>query len=232
MWSEDEIKAKMGKVHCMDCMDFMVNIPDNYFDLICCDPPYGIGMDRSEQIISKCGVDKSFSSKKLWEKKDWDRAIPRQEIFEEIFRISKNQIIFGGNYFAHSLPITNSWIYWDKKINDKSETFSDGELAWTSYTKALKKYVYGWVGFDYVNNPAKEVKLHPTQKPVELFKLILRDYAKEGFKVYDPFVGSGTTPLACEGLPHLKLEWVGTELEPDYVAIANKRLEKVQGSLF
>ena len=221
MWSEDEIKAKMRKVHCMDCMDFMVNIPDNYFDLICCDPPYGIGMD------GKVGINGAGKAKE-YAQKDWDRKAPSKELFDEIIRISKNQIIFGANHFIDKIPYPSScWLFWDK--DNEASFFADGEMAWTSFKTAVRKYKYRWHGMIQQDMANKEVRYHPTQKPVELFKLILRDYAKEGFKIYDPFIGAGTTALACQSLG---LDWCGCELEPEYVAIANKRLEKVQGSLF
>ena len=137
MWSEDEIKAKMGKVHCMDCMDFMVNIPDNYFDLICCDPPYGIGEHggKSESRCKATGVKPTN-----YAKKSWDKKIPDPEIFEQIKRISRNQIIFGGNYFIEYLNNSSCWLVWDK-LNGNND-FADCELAWTNFKTAVRKYEY------------------------------------------------------------------------------------------
>ena len=210
MWSEDKIKAKMGKVHCMDCMDFMVNIPDNYFDLICCDPPYGIGDKFKGGKSGKMNFNEVVD-------RGWDVA-PSNEVFNEIFRISKNQIIWGGNYFK--LPPTRGFIIWDKKIQPDF-SLAMAEYAWTSFDALPKIYRY-----------CSQVagKQHPTQKPLKLIEFCL-EYAKadKSFKVFDPFMGSGTTAVACQSLG---LDWCGCELEPDYVAIANKRLEQVQGSLF
>lgn len=224
MFTIEEMNENLNKIHCIDCLDFMREVPDNYFDLVLTDPPYGIGMDGGNIGGNNLGKAKDYA------KKNWDNKAPKKNIFDEIIRISKNQIIFGANHFIDKLPYASScWLFWDK---DNSGNFADGELAWTNFKTAVRKYTYRWNGMLQQDMANKETRYHPTQKPVELFKLILRDYAKEGFKIYDPFLGSGTTSLACEGLTHLKLQWVGTELEPEYVAIANKRLEQVQGSLF
>ena len=216
---------ELGKIYQTDCLDFMRQVPDRYFDLVLTDPPYGIGESLKDNQSRSC-----LAQSKAYTKKSWDKTIPTQEIFEQIKRISKNQIIFGGNYFIEHLNNSSCWLVWDKVNGDND--FADCELAWTNFKTAVRKYEFRWHGMLQQDMANKETRYHPTQKPVELFKLILRDYAKEGFKIYDPFLGSGTTALACEGLTHLKLQWIGTELEPDYVAIANKRLEKVQGSLF
>lgn len=217
---------ELNKIYNEDCLSFMKRVPDKYFDLVLTDPPYGINAHKKRGDTGK----NKHIKQRDYKGGEWDTKIPEQEIFEEIFRISKNAIIFGGNYFLEYLYNTSSFLVWDKLNGDN--LYADCELAWTNFKSAVRKYEYKWHGFIQQDMANKETRYHPTQKPVELFKLILRDYAKEGFKIYDPFLGSGTTALACEGLTHLKLEWVGTELEPDYVAIANKRLEQVQGSLF
>jgi len=216
------MKDKMNKIHNIDCLEFMKQVPDNYFDLVLTDPPYGIGMD------GKVGINGSGKAKE-YDKKDWDSNIPSKEIFDEIKRISKNAIIFGGNYFIEYLDNSPCWLFWDK--NNKESFFADGEMAWTNFDTAVRKYVFTWHGFIQQDMSNKEERYHPTQKPTELFKDILRDYAIKLNKktVFDPFMGSGTTAIACESLG---LEWCGCELEADYVEIANKRLEKVQGSLF
>lgn len=222
---------ELNKIYNEDCLTFMKRVPDKYFDLVLTDPPYGIGMDGKVGISTPFKGSGKVVKAKEYTQKDWDKKAPNKELFDEIIRISKNQIIFGANHFIDKIPYPSScWIFWDK--DNKESFFADGELAWTSFKTAVRIYKFRWFGCLQQDMTNKETRYHPTQKPVELFKLILRDYAKEGFKIYDPFLGSGTTALACEGLTHLKLEWVGTELEPDYVAIANKRLEQVQGSLF
>jgi len=160
----------------------------------------------------------------------WDDKIPSIEIFDELNRISKNQIIFGGNYFTEILPPSSAWLIWDKRVEDKySNDFADCEMAWTSYKKPAKIYRFLYSGMRQQDMKNKDKRYHPTQKPSELFKNIVRDYSQDNFKVFDPFLGSGTTAIACKSLG---LDWCGCELEEDYVAIANKRLEKVQGALF
>jgi len=216
------MKNEMNKIHNIDCLEFMKQVPDNYFDLVLTDPPYGIKMD------GKVGIDGEGKAKE-YDQKDWDKSIPDEEVFNEIKRISKNAIIFGGNYFVDYLNNSTCWLFWDK--NNKESFFADGEMAWTNFNTAVRKYVFTWHGFIQQDMKDKEERFHPTQKPTELFKMILRDYAKKYNKktVFDPFMGSGTTAVACKSLG---LDWCGCELEKDYVDIANKRLEAVQGSLF
>jgi site-specific DNA-methyltransferase (adenine-specific) len=210
---------KMGKIHNMDCLEFMKQVPDDYFDLVLTDPPYGIDLANMNMGIGNTPkASKAYNRK--WDNKDWDKNPPSKEIFDEIMRISKNQIIWGGNYF--DLPPCKFYIIWDKKIPN-GLSFADCEMAWTSYDKAPKMFRYS----AYRN---KSEKVHPTQKPPELFRYCLEvSKIESSHKVFDPFMGSGTTAVACQSLG---LEWCGCELEADYVAIANKRLEAVQGSLF
>lgn len=229
MFTIEEMSDKLNKIHCMDCLDFMREVPDNYYDLILTDPPYGIDVNNQGWHTYDCmfGGGQGVKSERKYDAKDWDKEIPSKEIFEQILRISKNQIIFGGNYFIEYLHNSNCWLFWDK--DNGGNDFADGELAWTSFKSAVRKYKFRWNGMLQQDMANKEKRQHPTQKPVELFKLILRDYAKENFKIYDPFIGSGTTAVACQSLG---IDWCGCELEPDYVSIANKRLSQVQGSLF
>jgi len=207
----------------MDCLEFMKQVPDNYFDLVLTDPPYGINMDGGNIGGNNLGKAKDYV------KKDWDKKPPTKEHFDELIRISKHQIIFGANHFIDLIPYRSScWIVWDK---DNSGNFADSEIAWTNFKTAVRNYKFRWNGMLQQDMMNKEERFHPTQKPTELFKDILRDYAIKLDKktIFDPFMGSGTTAVACQSLG---LEWCGCELESDYVAIANKRLEAVQGSLF
>jgi len=224
------MKDKMNKIHNIDCLEFMKQVPDNYFDLVLTDPPYGLGMRTV-----KSGINAKNSQKKFMydlNKKQWDNKTPSDEVFNEIFRISKNQIICGGNYF--NLPPTRCFVMWDK--NKYMYSMSDCEYIWTSFDKPSKIYKKQNVIIG---------KKHPTQKPIELIEYLLNSFANKGIeiyssdekikekkyvsKVFDPFIGSGTTAVACKSLG---LDWCGCELESDYVGIANKRLEAVQGSLF
>lgn len=214
---------ELNKIHNMDCLEFMKTVPDKYFDLVLTDPPYGIGMD------GKVGINGAGKAKE-YQNKDWDKTTPSKEVFNEIIRISKNQIIFGANHFIDKIPYASScWLFWDK--DNKESFFADGELAWTSFKTAVRIYKFRWHGMLQQDMANKEERHHPTQKPVELFKYILRDYAikNEYTKIFDPFMGSGTTAIACKSLG---LDYVGCELDKDYYEIINKRLSQVQGSLF
>ena len=213
MKKSDEMIPLMNKIHNEDCLEFMKQVPDNYFDLVLTDPPYGI----ADKLTRDDSTNHNNNFGKLYNKTNWNDTKPTKEVFNEIFRISKNQIIWGGNYFG--LPATRGILCWDKNIGHPTN-FSHFEMAWTSFDRPAFKYV---TSNDY------KIKKHPTQKPLKLIDFCL-EYArldKTAF-IFDPFIGSGTTAVACKSLG---LGWCGCELEADYVAIANKRLEKVQGSL-
>ena len=149
----------------MDCMELMAQFPDKHFSLAIVDPPYGIG--ASEMKMGK-------GKNQQWAKgKPWDNSPPNKDYFAEIFRVSKNQIIWGGNYFE--LPLVGGWIFWDKQ-RDKEVSFSDGELAWTNFLSVIRKAPVrydGVIGMD-------ANRIHPTQKPVALYKWLLHNYAKQG----------------------------------------------------
>ena len=204
-----------------DNMELMARYEDNHFDLAIVDPPYGICFDGHDQIIGKKGNDKGFSSKKLYNIKEWDKDRPTIEYFAELKRVSKNQIIWGGNYFADLLQPTKGWIYWDKKPNGENLTFSDGELAWTSFNKPLKAFSYGWIGFGMLNSG--ERKIHPTQKPVKIYEWILTNYAKEGDKILDTHLGSGSIAIACH---NRKFDLTACELDKEYFDAAMKRIQQ------
>jgi len=210
----------MIKIMNEDNMELMARYPDNYFELAIVDPPYGIGESKKKRENTKS---KKWNNptKKIHNPKDWDLNTPTQAYFDELFRISKNQTIWGGNYF--NLPPHKFYILWDKQI-PSGLSFADCEMAWTSYDKAPRI-------FRYSAYRDKDGKVHPTQKPLMLFEYCIEVSQSKGdvLKVFDPFMGSGTTAIACKSLG---LDWCGCELEADYVDIANKRLEKVQLSLF
>ena len=231
MITSEYIDNKMNKIHNMDCLEFMKQVPDDYFDLVLTDPPYGININKMNYVTSGAvKVGGAFRNDYSNHNTEWDNKIPSKDIFDEIKRVSKNQIIFGGNYFTQALEPTSSWIIWDKRVEDKySNDFADCEMAWTSYKKPAKIYRFLYSGMIQQDMKNKDKRFHPTQKPSKLFENILRDYKTDDCKIFDPFMGSGTTAIACKSLG---LDWCGCELESDYVAIANKRLEAVQGSLF
>lgn len=210
----------------MDCMDGMKQFPDKYFDLAICDPPYGIGENGSKNHtrgkLAKAQNYKAFAGGGI--------SAPGKEYFEELFRISKNQIIFGANHFISKIPIDSScWIVWDK-VNGDSD-FADCELAWTSFQSAVRKFEFRWAGMLQGDMKNKEIRIHPTQKPVALYEWILKRYANPGDKILDTHCGSASSLVACH---NLGLPCVGFELDPHYFKAALERLEavKAQTSIF
>lgn len=202
-----------------DCLETMKRMPDKSIDLVLTDPPYGIGFGAKK--TGKGWVER--------ESKDWDKEIPSEEIFKEIFRVSKNQIIWGGNYFTDYLPQRQRWLVWDKGQGDFS--LADGELAWTSYDKALRIFTMSRAAALQEKKNIKKENRHPTMKPEKLFKWCLQDIAKveKGMLIYDPFMGSGTTAVVCS---ELGIDYIGSELDEDYMRLIQKRLSAVQGGLF
>lgn len=195
----------------MDCMEGMKQFPDNYFDLAVVDPPYGINANKMTLGNGKRVVYRGGN--------DWDNQAPSEEYFTILFRVSKNQIIFGGNYFVEHLRATQGWIFWDKCTG--SNDFSDGELAWTSYNRALRLYRQSWVGAN-AKEKTENDRIHPTQKPVALYKWILTNYAKPGDKILDTHVGSGSSLIACYDLG---FDYVGFEIDKEYYNMAKRRIE-------
>lgn len=178
----------------IDCMEYMNGIPDNHFDLAIVDPPYGIRQDgHRENNRGK------LAKSKKYHKALWDMPAPNREYFDELMRISNNQIVFGANHFIQSIPYNSScWIVWDK---DNGETnFADCELAWTSFETSVRKFKFRWSGMLQGNMKNKEIRIHPTQKPVALYKWLLSKYAKPGDKIFDSHGGSMSIAIACHDL--------------------------------
>jgi len=208
----------------LDCLHYMKQCEDKQFDLAIVDPPYGIGEDGKKNHSR----DKLAKATK-YTPKNWDKETPSQEYFDELKRISKNQIVWGGNYFIDKLKEPSmGWVFWDKQMTGD---FSDGELAYTSFNKALKKVTYTWNGMLQGDMKNKEKRIHPTQKPVALYRWLLSNYAESGNKILDTHLGSGSIALACYDL---KFDLVGIEIDNEYFVNANKRLEvhKKQLTLF
>lgn len=197
----------------MDCMEYMRSLPDNAFDLAIVDPPYGIGENAKRSTVANITKKWKSAKPKEYKIKNWDKCKPEKEYFDELFRVSYNQIIWGGNYFG--LPASPCWIFWDKKNGDND--FSDGELAWCSFNSAVRKFEYLWNGFQ---KQKPEERFHPTQKPVALYKWLLSKYAKPGQKIIDTHGGSGSICIACHDLGY-DLTWI--ELDADYYNAACKR---------
>lgn len=209
----------------MDCMEGMKRFPDKYFELVITDPPYGI-----ESKISIGGGSHTKSTVKFHQLyseqyKKWD-IVPSKDYFEELFRISKNQIIWGGNYFQ--LPPCRGFIFWDKCL--APDNFSDGEYAWTSFNKPAKKVVVNSVK-DIQKCIKNNERFHPTQKPVALYKWVLKNYAKAGDKILDTHAGSASSLVACY---QMGFDYLGFEIDADYHAKATERIKRVmaQGRLF
>jgi len=176
-----------------DCLEEMQNIPDKSVDLVLTDPPYGIDIGNQSQ-----GKGGGVARKIDYGVNDWDKATPTQEVFNEMFRISKNQIIFGGNYFIEFLHNSPCWIVWNKD-NGESD-FADCELAWTSFESAVRIVKYRWAGMLQQAGVKKEKRVHPTQKPVGVMEWILTNYSKENETILDCYMGSGPVGIACKKL--------------------------------
>ena len=193
-----------------DCMAVMARYPDNYFDLACCDPPYGI--DAANKFAGeerKSGQGASY--KTAFAAKDWDLGIPDKAYFDELMRVSRNQIVWGANYMSHYLPPSMGWIVWDK--DNGTTKFSDAELAFSSFDRALRIWKYTWNGMIQGDMKNKETRIHPTQKPVKLYEWLLSNYAKEGDKILDTHLGSGSSAIASH---YSGFDFVGCELDTDY----------------
>jgi len=183
-----------SEVFLIDCMIGMKDTPDKFYDLALVDPPYGIGhsMIASKQSCTRYG--KSAARKGDYHYTEWDKSIPDKVYFDELFRVSKNQIIWGANYMTPFLPPSMGWIFWDK---DNSGNYSDGELAFTSFDRGLRKVKRTWNGMIQHDMKNKEERIHPTQKPVALYKWIYHHYLPQGGKVLDTHLGSGSNRIAA-----------------------------------
>jgi len=201
----------------MDNMELMAKYPDKYFDLAIVDPPYGI--KNSGQKEAKYG---KKSDRKYHQEKDWDNQIPSKEYFEELFRVSKNQIIWGANYFVkHLTKGTKGWVIWDKA--QYGLTMSDCELAYSSFDNPTRIFKQNRVIL-----LMEGVTIHPTQKPVKLYEWLLKNYAKQGDKILDTNLGSGSIAIACD---KMGFELIACEIDKDYFNGAVKRLKFHQEQL-
>jgi site-specific DNA-methyltransferase (adenine-specific) len=211
-----------------DNMELMARYPDNYFDLAIVDPPYGINIQKMNYTQNtKGGIAKRNDYSSVG---NWDSETPTKEYFNELFRVSKNQIIWGGNYFE--LPLTKSWIIWDKKTEEKySNDFADCEMAWNSFDKPAKIVRYLWSGMLQPNMKNKQQRIHPTEKPYQLYKWILDKYAKQGDKILDTHLGSGSIAIACHDYG---FDLTACELDKEYFEKGIIRINnhKLQTKLF
>lgn len=208
----------ISEVYLMDCVEGMKHYPDKYFDLAICDPPYGINISnlfggQKRKSGNGCAMKTAFT------KKNWDLSIPEMQYFTELFRVSKNQIIWGANYFTQYLPNSMGWIVWNK--NNGTTKFSDCELAFSSFDCALRMYTYTWNGMLQENMKEKEVRIHPAQKPVSLYDFCF-DFAglDKNSKVLDTHLGSGSSRISAN---KNGLNFVGFEIDEEYFNKQNKR---------
>ena len=197
----------------MDCMEGMKEFPDKYFDLAIVDPPYGIKADKGTNGFGHAQA-RHYTS-------EWDSAIPNQDYFIELERVSVNQIIWGGQYMTKHIKPSTKWLVWDKVGDGKFQNpYSKCELAWTSFNGVVDKFVCYQMGFV---SDDKAKRIHPTQKPVALYKWILSNYAKEGDKILDTHVGSASSLIACRDMG---FDYVGFEIDKEYYDMACKRIEE------
>lgn len=206
-------------VYCEDCLTAMRAMPDEVFDLAVVDPPYGIGESGSKNHTRSC----------LAKSKDYkpfagnDSTPPSPEYFAELFRVSKHQIIFGANHFIDLLPPPRNspcWIVWDK--DNFANDFADFEMAWTNFPTAARLFKFRWCGMLQGDMANKEYRIHPTQKPVALYRWIFQNYAKAGDKILDTHLGSGSSRIAAYDLG---LDFTGYEIDPDYFEAAETRFQ-------
>lgn len=200
-------------LHLGDCLEAMKELPDNSYDLAIVDPPYGIKIQQSGGTPSHLGF-------KDYDKKNWDDSMPSKEYFNQLNRVSCNQIIWGANYFVEHLHQgTMGWVFWDKGQN---LTMSDGELAFTSFNKALRRIIINRCEIK------KDGAIHPTQKPVKLYEWLLDNYAKEGDKILDTHLGSGSIAFACH---NRKFDLDAWEIDEEYYNNAVERLDTHKSQL-
>ena len=206
----------MIKLYNQDCLEAMAEFEDNAFDLAIVDPPYGIGIDGQKE--SKKG---KKSDRKYHKQKQWDNAIPNKDYFLELERVSKNQIIWGANYFVkHLTKGTKGWLVWFK--GQMGLTMSDCELAYSSFQRPTRIVNINRVDL------LKQNTIHPTEKPIRLYQWLLDNYAEKGDKILDTHLGSGSIAIACHNLGY---DLTGYELDEDYYEAANKRLKEHQSQI-
>jgi len=213
----------VNKVHLIDCMEYMKDQPSKKFDLSIVDPPYGI--DVNSKRLCKTFEKTKQSINTMADDKEWDKGRPNKAYFQELFRVSKKVIIWGYNYFSDMLPVPPAVIVWDKK--NGGSLFADAELAWSNCNKSVRMFRYSIV----TEKSKYGKKIHTCQKPVDLYKWILKKWAKPEWLIFDSHVGSGSIRLACHDLG---FNFIGTEIDPEYYERQEKRFNKYaqQGELF
>ena len=220
------MEYQLNQIYNMDCLEAMRQFPNNFFDLAIVDPPYGLDManDMADKSGKQYGV--AQAPKRKYERDDWDKQSPDEEYFQELFRISKNQIIWGANHFISKVGIDSpGWVVWYKHTNGY---YADAELAWTSFDSTVKVFDFIWNGMLQGDMKNKEVRIHPTQKPVALYKWLLNTYAKPGDLIIDTHMGSGSLPIACHDLG---FKCMAFEKKKSYYDDALERINKHKAQL-
>jgi site-specific DNA-methyltransferase (adenine-specific) len=198
-----------SEVFNMDCIQGMKQYPDNYFELAIVDPPYGIGMHKAQGNTKQ--------KQKKWLGNEWDNNTPNKDYWDQLFRVSKNQIVWGANYFMEHLESGKKWIVWDKMLDQDQSHF---ELAWTSYIGAERIYRFSRSKLQGFMNPNR---FHPTEKPINLYIFLLNEFAKQEDKILDTHLGSGSSRIAAHDLG---FEFTGFELDKDYFEASQKRFDQ------
>jgi site-specific DNA-methyltransferase (adenine-specific) len=214
------IETMIGTLILADCQNELSEYNDDEFGLMITDPPYGIN-ENSYRVANRGKLAKTTDYGEF----NWDKERISSDLIQECRRVSQDQVIFGGNYYADILPASSCWIVWDK---NNSGDFADCEMAWTSFNTAVRKFRYTWNGMLQGNMRFKEKRVHPTQKPLPLIEWIIDKYWKGG-AIIDPFAGSGTTAVACE---KKGIKWVCIEKDERYFDRSCERLLKIQKGLF
>ena len=206
-----------SEVHLIDCVEFMRGLPDKAFDLAVVDPPYGINADTKNNGKNSDRHEKTSLAKiNTYKKTNWDNETPNEDYFNELKRVSKKQIIWGANFFG----LVGGMLYWHKGVT--MPTYSTGELAWLSWLQKIDFVNITWHGMLQHNLKDKEQRIHPTQKPVALYRWLLRNYAKPNDTIFDSHMGSQSSRIAC----HMEgFDFTGCELDPEYFEQGNQRYE-------
>ena len=211
----------------IDCMEYMAGLPDKAFDLAIVDPPYGINFGEFNRT-NRTSTGKTIKADK-YKNAAWDDSIPTDAYFNELRRVSANQIVWGGNYFPQLWNGgCKGFIFWFK--GNPVPNFSDGEFAWTSFNSVARQFNYKYYG-NIEGGTSASQKIHPTQKPIALYEWLLATYAKRGDRILDTHLGSGSSAIAAH---NLGFDFVGCELDKDYYEAAQAQFQKhiAQGSLF
>lgn len=216
-----------GTIECCDALDFLKRLPDKSVDLVLTDPPYGIKHKPRLGCVSSqtgFGAGKTFTCTPFTDGAEWDAEPPSVEYFDEIRRVSREQVVFGGNFYTDKLPPSRCWIVWDKRAHGQRNTRADCELVWTSFDRVARMVRYEWDGMLQGNMSNKETRVHPTQKPLPVMTEILAMFSQPGDLICDPFCGSGST---FEAAARLGRRYIGCDISPEWAEYSRKRMRQM-----